>query len=80
MPLTVNVLLAMCDGLQHPGCVPHVDLLPRPDVSLGHHLHQPLIRANQREACICIKSIAIDRRVLRVLTNERRVLRVLLTN
>ena len=47
VPLTVYVLLALSDWLQHPGCVPHIDLLPRPDVSLGHHLHQPLIRADQ---------------------------------
>ena len=27
--------------------VPHADLLPRPDVGLGHHLHQPLVRGDQ---------------------------------
>ena len=54
VPLTVYVLLALCDWLQHPSCVPPIDLLPRPDVSLGHHLHQPLIRADQWEASIMI--------------------------
>ena len=46
IPAGTDLLLPLQEVLQAAGRVPHVDLLPGLDVSLGHHLHPPLLGAD----------------------------------
>ena len=43
IPACQDLLLPLQEVLQAAGGVPHVDLLAGLDVSLGHHLHPPLL-------------------------------------